>query len=79
MRERRRLRLETVLKSLDCLPRETSARMAGVLSTMVLLGQRRIAIRVLQPAWKDENEDPGTATWLIDQVLTGSPRLSGFG
>jgi hypothetical protein len=72
IRERRRLRLETVLKSLDSLPAETSPRMAGVLSTMVLLGQQRIAIRVLEPAWENGSVDPGTATWLIGQVLTGA-------
>jgi len=71
IRERRRLRLETVLKSLDCLPAETPLRMAGVLSTMVLLGQHRIAIRVLEAVWKSGNVDDGTATWLIGQVLTG--------
>ena len=71
IRERRRLRLEAVLKSLESLPVQSQARMAGVLSTMVLLGQPRIAIRVLEPAWKDGAVDHGTATWVIGQVLTG--------
>ncbi len=72
MRERQRLRLEAVLKSLDSLPTETQRpRMAGVLSTMVLLGQQRLAIRVLEPAWEGGEVDHGTATWLIGQILTG--------
>lgn len=71
MRERRRLRLETVLKSMDSLPEGSAPRVAGALSTMVLLGQQRIAIRVLEPAWERNIVDYGTATWLIGQVLTG--------
>ena len=72
VRERQRLRLETVVKSLEMLP-DTSkrARIAGVLSTMVLLGQERVAMRVLHPAWDDCDVDDGTATWLIGQVLAG--------
>jgi hypothetical protein len=72
VRERHRLRLETVVKSLEMLP-DTSkrARIAGVLSTMVLLGQERVAMRVLHPAWEDGDVDDGTATWLIGQVLAG--------
>lgn len=71
-RERQRLRLETVIKSLETLPAEAEkARLAGVLSTMVLLGQERLAIRVLQPAWDDGMVDDATATWLLGQVLTG--------
>jgi len=69
-RERQRLRLETVIKILDSLPTETQPRMAGLLSTMVPLGQQRIAIRVLEPAWERGDVDHGTATWLIGQVLT---------
>lgn len=71
LRERRRLRLEAVLKSVDSLPVRSQARMAGVLSTYLLLGQPRIAIRVLEPAWKEGAVDHGTATWVIGQVLTG--------
>jgi len=71
-REQHRLRLETVIKSLESLPAETpKPRLAGVLSTMVLLGQERIAIRVLHPAWTAGQVDDGTATWLIGQVLKG--------
>lgn len=70
-RERQRLRLETVIRSLESLPAEAEkSRMAGVLSTMVLLGQERIAMRVLLPAWDEGLVDHGTATWLIGQVLT---------
>jgi hypothetical protein len=70
-RERWRLQLETVLKSLESLPKESSARAAAVLSTLVLLGQERVAIRMLGPAWQAGDVDHGTATWLIGQVLTG--------
>jgi len=71
-RERQRLRLETVVKSLEMLPEDAEkARFAGVLSTMVLLGQERIAMRVLLPAWEDGKVDEATATWLLGQVLTG--------
>lgn len=73
IRTRQRLRLEAVLKSLDSLPAESRRpRMAGVLSTMVLLGQQRIAIRVLEPAWECGEVDRGTATWLVGQILTGN-------
>jgi hypothetical protein len=70
-RERQRLRLETVIKSLELLPVGARPRVAGVLSTMVLLGQQRIAIRVLEPAWEEGMVDGAAATWLIGQVLTG--------
>jgi hypothetical protein len=71
-RERQRLRLETVIKSLEALPEQAEqARLAGVLSTMVLLGQERLAMRVLHPAWDAEMVDDGTATWLLGQVLAG--------
>jgi hypothetical protein len=74
-RERQRLRLDTVVRSLESLPEDAiESRTAGVVSTMVLLGQERIAMRVLLPAWDAKQVDPGTATWLIDQVLTGAPR-----
>lgn len=68
-RGRRRLQLETVVKSLEFLPAESSQRVPAVLATMVLLGQQRIAIRILGPAWKRGAVDPQTATWLINQVL----------
>lgn len=72
-RERQRLRLDTVIKSLETLPdteKAEKARLAGVLSTMVLLGQERIAMRVLHPAWEQGMVDDATATWLLGQVLT---------
>jgi hypothetical protein len=69
-REQHRQRLETIIKSLESLPTEASKpHMAGVLSTMVLLGQQRVAIRVLGPAWDEDKVDDGTATWVINQVL----------
>lgn len=71
-RERRRLVLEAVIRSIEALPdKEPKTRVAGVLSTLVLLGQERIALRVLQPAWEDGLVEEATATWLIGQVLTG--------
>lgn len=74
-REQHRQRLETIIKSLESLPAEESKpHMAGVLSTMVLLGQQRVAIRVLGPAWDQDRVDDGTATWVIDQVLTAARR-----
>jgi hypothetical protein len=72
-REQHRQRLETIVKSLESLPAAASKpHMAGVLSTMVLLGQQRVAIRVLGPAWSQDEVDDGTATWVIDQVLTAA-------
>lgn len=71
-RERWRLRMEAVLKSLESLPAGEQPRLAGALSTIVLLGQPRIATRVLGPAWEKGSVDPGTATWLVGQVLAGS-------
>jgi hypothetical protein len=79
-RERQRLRLDTVVRSLESLPENAiESRTAGVVSTMVLLGQERIAMRVLLPAWDAKQVDPGTATWLVDQVLTGAPRSTADG
>lgn len=79
-RERQRLRLDTVVRSLESLPEDAiKSRTAGMLSTMVLLGQERIAMRVLLPAWDENQVDPGTATWLIDQVLTGGHRSAADG
>jgi hypothetical protein len=72
-REQHRQRLETIIKSLESLPAQASKpHMAGVLSTMVLLGQQRVAIRVLGPAWDQDRVDDGTATWVIDQVITAT-------
>lgn len=72
-REQQRLRLDSVIKSLESIPPAASrARLAGVLSTMALLGHHRVAIRVLNPAWKQGEVDAATATWVIGQVLTGA-------
>lgn len=68
-RERRRLQLETVVKSVEFLPAESQQRVSAVLSTMVLLGQQRIAVRILGPAWRDGLIDHQTATWIVNQVL----------
>jgi hypothetical protein len=68
-RERRRLRLESVLKSLESLSVGELPRVAGTVSTMALLGQPRIAMRVLTPAWDARLVDAATATWLIGHVL----------
>lgn len=72
-REQQRLRLDSVIKSLESIPQGASrARLAGVLSTMALLGHHRVAIRVLNPAWKQGEVDAATATWVIGQVLVGA-------
>lgn len=74
-RERYRLGLETVVKSLDCLESRQSPRVAGALASMVLLGHPRLALRVLASAWKLDQVDAEAATWLIGQILTsGSAR-----
>ncbi|GAA2423383.1 hypothetical protein [Streptomyces glaucus] len=66
---RRRQNFEAVIKSLEALPSGTQQRVAGVLATTVLLGQPRVAIRVLEPAWKSGQVDSETATWIIDEIL----------
>lgn len=77
-RERDRLRLETVINSLQSLPPSPPGpRVAGVLATMVLLGHERVGIRVLEPAWEANLVDDATATWLIGQVMTGHPDHTG--
>lgn len=78
-RERYRLGLETVIKSLDCLEPRQSPRVAGALASMVLLGQPRLALRVLASAWKDDLVDAEAATWLIGQILTGDNARRGTG
>lgn len=79
-RERERLQLDSVIKSLESIPPEAAkARLAGVLSTMVLSGHRRIAVRVLKPAWDDGDVDAGTATWIIGQVLVRTPSKTAKG
>src|SRR5512139_2504795 len=67
-RERDRLQLQTVIDSLQSLPESPpSPRVAGVLSTVVLLGHERVGIRILDPAWEAHLVDDATATWLIGQ------------
>ena len=72
-RAERRLQLETVIKSLENLP-VGKARLAGAITTMVLLGHQGVAMRVLQPAWHQGEVDEATATWLIDRVIASEPR-----
>ncbi|WP_020658986.1 hypothetical protein [Amycolatopsis benzoatilytica] len=67
-RERKRLDFETITKSLEAIP-PGKQRVAGVLATALLLGQPRIAIRMLEPAWKADEVDNATATWIIDEIL----------
>lgn len=76
-RERYRLGLDTVLKSLESLDPDTPPKVAGVLASMILLGQPRVALRVLAPAWKREEVDADTATWLIGQILAGDSEWRG--
>ncbi|WP_458244898.1 hypothetical protein [Streptomyces sp. MAI_2237] len=68
-RERRRLDFETIVKGLEALPAGKPERVAGILSTTVLIGQPRVAIRILEPAWEAGEVDDGTATWIIDEIL----------
>jgi uncharacterized integral membrane protein len=68
-RERRRLELESVIRSLESMRPGSKGRVAGVISATVLLGQPRVAIRVLEPLWQDGEVDPATATWILDEVL----------
>lgn len=69
-RENARQRLDTAVRGIDLLPpAETRARVAGVLTTLVLLGHERAALRVLGSAWDDRSVDDATATWVIGQVL----------
>jgi len=68
-RARRRQDFEIVIKSLEALPIGTEQRIGGVLAATVLLGQPRIAIRVLEPAWRSGQVDSETATWIIDEIL----------
>ena len=67
-RERRRLIMDTVIKSLESLEAGKS-RVVGVLSSIIQLGQPRVALRVLAPIWETGQVDDETATWLIGQVL----------
>jgi hypothetical protein len=68
-RERHRLGIQAVIESLGSMSVDAPPRVAGVLASMVLLGHPRVAIRMLAPAWQAHQVDPGTATWLIGQVL----------
>lgn len=75
-RERRRLQLEAVLKSLDSLPRsQVVERVCAAFPAMVLLGQQRVALRALNPAIVAESMDMATATWVIDQVLNSGKQV----
>lgn len=76
-RERYRLGLETVVKSLDSLESRQSPRVAGALASMVLLGHPRLALRVLASAWKLDQVDAEAATWLIGQILTSDSARHG--
>ncbi len=76
-RERDRLGLDTLLRSLESLSADNLPRVAGVLASMIQLHQPRVAIRVLAPAWDAGIVDPGTATWLIGQVLTRNSAVKG--
>jgi hypothetical protein len=76
-RERHRLVMDTVIRSLDCL--EGESRVVGVLSSIILLSQPRVALRVLAPLWKMGQVDDETATWLIGKVLNPDTALMGTG
>lgn len=74
-RERRRLVMDTVIRSLESL-QVGKPRVVGVLSSIIQLGQPRVALRVLAPMWELGQVDDETATWLIGQVLApGSGRM----
>lgn len=77
-RERRRLGLDTAINSLSYLNKGAQPQVAGVLASMMLLGQPHIAIRVLAPAWDEKQVEAGTATWLIGQVLPGGRARAGI-
>jgi hypothetical protein len=69
-RERRRLQLEAVLDSLKSLPEgNAKTRVSGVFPAMVLLGQQRVALRVLDLAVENDLLSMDAATWVIDQLL----------
>lgn len=80
-RERQRLRLEAVIKSLESLPVGAAPRVAGLFLTLVLLHEERMALRVLQSLWgedirkrdleKEKKVDLEAAMWLIGEVLVG--------
>lgn len=65
-RERRRLAVTSLL---EAIPAGTPQRLAGTLSTTILIGQPRIGLRILEPAWEAGEVDNGTATWIIDEIL----------
>jgi hypothetical protein len=74
-REQQRLRLETVAKSLETLPPNSPARISGYTTTLMLLGEPEIALRVLDSAWKAHDLDAATATWVIDKVLFSADHI----
>ncbi|MFI8461821.1 hypothetical protein [Kitasatospora sp. NPDC085464] len=78
-RERWRQQLDTIVQSLNFIdPPMKQERVAGVFSSMVLLGHQHVAIRMLDPAWRHGNIDAASATWVIGQVLSGEdPSMEG--
>jgi hypothetical protein len=71
----RRLRLETVVKSLDLIgpagPYANSAKITGALAALVHLGHPIVAMRTLGAAWADKAVDAASAVWLINEILEG--------
>ncbi|PWI17511.1 hypothetical protein DI272_27625 [Streptomyces sp. Act143] len=65
-RERQRLDVTSLL---EAIPPGTPQRLSGTLSATILIGQPRVAIRILEPAWDAGDVDNGTATWIIDEIL----------
>lgn len=63
------MQLEAVLKAFDYMPDRPADRISGALSAMVLLGQKQVALRVLATAWEKREVGPGTATWVLGQIL----------
>ena len=74
-REQKRLRLETVAKSLETLPPNSPARISGYTTALMRLGEPEIALRVLDSAWRAHALDSATATWVIDNVLFSTDHL----
>ncbi|GAA1984804.1 hypothetical protein [Catenulispora subtropica] len=68
-RERRRMQLEAVLKAFDYMPKRPADRISGALSAMVMLGQKQVALRVLEAAWKRGEVDSEAATWVLGQIM----------
>ncbi|MDG6103339.1 hypothetical protein Daura_36415 [Dactylosporangium aurantiacum] len=74
--EHRRLQLNAVLASLQSLPEgDVKARLSGVLPTMVLLGQQRVALRALDPIVESKSANMDSVAWVIDQIMNGDQLL----